>query len=68
MTYGHFVFYDVDGTAAVQGTDGSYSINQSYLAHELVHVGQWETYGDAFVEHYVTNNGALEDEAYLVGP
>lgn len=68
VTYGHFIFYDVDEDAAVRAADGSYSIDPDFLVHELVHVSQWEANGDAFVERYLPNPGPWEAEAYLMGP
>ena len=68
VTYGHFIFYDINDTAAAVNVDGTYSIKPGFLAHEMVHVAQWEQNGDAFVELYLQNAGAWEAEAYLVGP
>ena len=68
VTYGHFVFYDINESGAVVNPDGTYSIKTNYLAHEMVHVAQYEIFGDAFFEHYAVGSSSLEDEAYLVGP
>jgi len=68
VTYGHFIFYDVNDSAAAFNADGTYSIKPAFLAHEMVHVAQWEQNGDAFVERYLLNRGAWEAEAYVVGP
>ena len=63
-----FVFYDINDRAASVNADGTYSILPNVLNHEMVHVNQWEQYGDAFVEQYATDKRRWENEAYLVGP
>ena len=68
VTFGHFVFYDINDRAASVNADGTYSILPNVLNHEMVHVNQWEQYGDAFVEQYATDKRRLENEAYVVGP
>lgn len=68
VTYGHFILYDVDSSWATADADGTYSLDERLVRHEMVHVHQWEVGGDGFALYYLFDGGQFESEAYSVGP